>query len=1251
MSVNKFMGWRYKLEAFVTDYNPSSDFLAFFTIGWRRGMRYDFRDLRFITAGGTELPYFLETVSNFSTAFFCVKLPKGTKFFWVYYGNGAAANKSDGSSVFTFFDDFKGSAINTAVWNASGAGITVSNSILQLLNTSTSCYVESKTTYPVNSFVEMRVQHQSGQKGPYGFRSYATERAAAWQGAAGSLLTDHRFSHNGTTGAWHTDGVNRSGVYHVYGVVHIATAPRYYVDYEFRDTNTDIYAGSANLPIQFYCYSNQGYLRVDWVRVRTYSATEASVSFGRRYMNKLTEKDYPWEQAITGVNTGLGLSCSVTIKNFLSNIQTAIGLRTQIMFRYPQYYVPAPKVPYPFWKFEGLIDLGTQASPARVQMPVYPAMRLDGRDLRFTDQDGNVIQHNVFDVTADGKLDTWVDTAGPRIKFYYGNGRAISTNNPSIVGTPETETIWHTEENIAGGGNVSNVFNRWGGEGVINLSGTSSAAGGEQILISLKKLPGMAQDGRDLRFTDPSGRVELNYYIETTTATTFSIWVKLPALVTKIRFFYGNGTATAKSSAADTFDFFDDFPGSSLDTATKWTLTNGTATVSGGLCTLANVSQNTLIYTQSAWPVGYIVEMRQYHALNNQMINGWFNAATQRAAWLGASGANNNDYVHTYNGSSSTTTTDGVNRAGTTFYKYAVARDTSECRFYVDDALRLTVTTTNPIGNVNLGAYSEVNSGNVVIDWVRLRKITALTGSLASYGRRGGGIVYYETTWSEEIEIIPPTKIKHWPNNPGVQVYYDYIQPPASVLGLRVGDPELIDRRELRDYNVGAIEVVQSINNAYSQLSTEFQDLIVPPEGSTIKHNAYDNEGDPHLLFAGKILPSTTAMGKDAQTVSVTAVDNCVNLVTQAVPWNYQVVDTEAVSIPTWIERLIDFEETGVFLNTAIDSEKDPYQFVFDAKTTRLDAIKKIAEYAECIFTSKIKEVTEGAYTVVRPEFYFVPPELIDQGVNGFDLPAPVILTTPASSVLTGSTLVDEPTIEKESEEKYNKVTIYGVLSETGETVVASAFSYEVYTGDQKAREYILEDNQISEKGSTAEKEAIKWLLYYLAPRAKVKMQFANRFDLELYQRIKFDSSFPLRFTELTNSDQVIQVAACDPRDADNSTHLIDVSGVPRPSWLRISELVYRSEHPLETVEVTAVTDFIYSVIDPIIPAPYSDYLSPGYYKPIINDMFSSTQAIVEDNIEKQLTPESCTVLSIDLENKTAVVQTASGKIVTVSLA
>jgi hypothetical protein len=468
---------------------------------------------------------------------------------------------------------------------------------------------------------------------------------------------------------------------------------------------------------------------------------------------------------------------------------------------------------------------------------------------------------------------------------------------------------------------------------------------------------------------------------------------------------------------------------------------------------------------------------------------------------------------------------------------------------------------------------------------------------------------------------------------------------PSSYLGMVPGEPTFKERRELGDYAFVSCEVSRSINDAYTQLSTEFQNLTVPPEGSTIKHNAIDSAGNKHLIFHGKILTNSPTHGKHNQTIKMQAADNTINLVTQTVPWNYQVIDTEAETVPTWINRLLEPEQTGVYPNTIIDTHKEPKQFVFDPKTRRLEAIKKIAEYAGCMYQSKLQTREIDGHIITRPEFYFVPPELIDQPVNGFDLPAPLILDADTCK------LVSDPQVTNESEEKYNSVLVYGVLSENGETVVAQAFSYEVYTGEQKAKVYPIQDNTITEKGSTAEREAIRWLLYFLSKRVKVALRFVDRFDLELYQRVRFGPGFSAKLQQLTGSAQVQQVAACDPRDAVNSTHLIDVSGVPHPAWLRVSDIRQSSEHKLEISDITLITDYIYSVIDDVIPAPYADYISPGYFKPVIEDLVDTTQSIVNDNIEKQLTPETCTVLSINEEDKTAVVQTASGKLVTVSLA
>jgi hypothetical protein len=916
-------------------------------------MRADFRDIRASTKTGAKIPLFIESVTEFNQAFIWFKLPQNTDFFYLHYGNGGATSESDGKKVFTFFDHFE--KLDSTVWRTIAGSATVSGSILTLQNTSQSSVLESYSTFPPNTVVEIRAQYNAGNRTIFGYRSYSSQKAAAWQSSAVGDANNQRFAHNGSTGNWDSDGVNRAGgSYYVYGVAHIVTGPLYYVNYTYRGTITDYIPGNVSLPVQFYCYSNTGPFRVDWVRVRDFDATLPTLTIGRKFTTQ--PKGFPWDNAITEANTRMGMYPSVImdIKSFLKNINTKLGMKASVMFRRPLFYNPQLRSPFPNWKYKGEIELGEQESPARVRLPILPGMALDGRDLRYTDLDDKELKFNIFDTGLDF-LDCWVEIpAGTtRIKFYYGNGIAKTKSDPSIVGVPQTETIVTVTPHIGGGGDV----------------------------------------------------------------------------------------------------------------------------------------------------------------------------------------------------------------------------------------------------------------------------------------------------WQTSIEIIPEIQLSHRPQWKTPQIYYEYIKTPSSFMGMAPGEPTFKERRELGDYAIVSCEVNRSINDAYMQLSTEFQNLTVPPEGSTIKHNAYDSHGNPHLLFHGKIVTNSPTHGHYSQTVKMHAVDNSINLVTQPIPWNYQVIDTEVDSIQTWIIRLLEPEKTGVYPNTIINVNVEPRQFIFDPKSNRLEAIRKLAEYARCMYQTKLITREIDGHIITRPEFYFVPPERIDEPVNGFDLPAPLILDADTSK------LISDPQVTNESEEKYNSVIVYGVLSENGESVVAQAFSYEVYTGEQKPKVYIIEDNAITEKGSTAEREAIKWLLYFLSKRVKVTMSFVDRFDLELYQRIRFGPGFSNKLQELTSSTQVQQVAACDPRDAENSTHLIDVSGVPRPRWLRISDLKHTSEHKLEMVSVTAITDNIYSVVDPIVPAPWSDYLSPSYYKPIIDDLVDTTQSIVEDNIAKQLTPESCTVLSINEENKTAVVQTASGKIVTVSLA
>jgi hypothetical protein len=86
----------------------------------------------------------------------------------------------------------------------------------------------------------------------------------------------------------------------------------------------------------------------------------------------------------------------------------------------------------------------------------------------------------------------------------------------------------------------------------------------------------MKSDFSDIRFTSNDKTTLIPHWIESfTTDSTASIWVRVPNIpagsTTTIYMYYGNPTATDASDGAATFEFFDYFSGSALDT-NKWTV-------------------------------------------------------------------------------------------------------------------------------------------------------------------------------------------------------------------------------------------------------------------------------------------------------------------------------------------------------------------------------------------------------------------------------------------------------------------------------------------------------------------------------------------------------------------------------------------------------------------------------------------------------------------------------------------------------
>ena len=91
-------------------------------------------------------------------------------------------------------------------------------------------------------------------------------------------------------------------------------------------------------------------------------------------------------------------------------------------------------------------------------------------------------------------------------------------------------------------------------------------------------------DFRDIRFTTTDNTL-LPYWIESVTTDSALVWVKvssIPSTGTQLYLYYGNETAPSLSDGDATFLFFDDFPGTALDTS-KWTVvsSNGISVADG----------------------------------------------------------------------------------------------------------------------------------------------------------------------------------------------------------------------------------------------------------------------------------------------------------------------------------------------------------------------------------------------------------------------------------------------------------------------------------------------------------------------------------------------------------------------------------------------------------------------------------------------------------------------------------------------
>ena len=273
--------------------------------------------------------------------------------------------------------------------------------------------------------------------------------------------------------------------------------------------------------------------------------------------------------------------------------------------------------------------------------------------------------------------------------------------------------------------------------------------------------PGTNNSG-DLRFTDNDGTTLLDFWVENVTGTApnriADIWVEVrDNLDTNqdIYIYYGNPAAGNVSDGDATFDFFDDFEGTSLNTA-KWHIAANSYSVSNGILRI-NIGG---IGLQNALPFniqdGYMVEAR---TLFNVFANGYSGTIPEVSSSRFTAGSNvnadanilymreiNSRDVRYFAGDGSVTGynlgvgTTGWTSTENTWYRTGISVIGPTARLWRDGTNLHTFSNVNWAKNIryfSLGAFHGASGYNIQdtsYDWVKVRKYASLEPAFSSAG-------------------------------------------------------------------------------------------------------------------------------------------------------------------------------------------------------------------------------------------------------------------------------------------------------------------------------------------------------------------------------------------------------------------------------------------------------------------------------------------------------------------------------------
>ena len=300
----------------------------------------------------------------------------------------------------------------------------------------------------------------------------------------------------------------------------------------------------------------------------------------------------------------------------------------------------------------------------------------------------------------------------------------------------------------------------WGYRNAITVTnGSGGALTNFQINVQLSSgfpFSNANANGSDVLFTASDGVTLIPFWLETWNPgqSAASLWVNVPSIPTTgttIYMYYGNPSASSLSSGTATFNFFDDFSESTVDT-TRWTSYGGTWTIvtdtqqdgtTGGV--LSGTTTARQVLESSYTGTNYVLE-----AYGKQMSGRVWGVGTRVNTNNNLYSANlyddlnstNNLYLYRWSNSSATTLGDAAvgTVSANTWYRLMMKVNGNSINVYKDGVLEVQGTDSN-LATGGVALYGE--SGTVVeFNNVFVRQYASVepTLSIGSSTTQGTGV-------------------------------------------------------------------------------------------------------------------------------------------------------------------------------------------------------------------------------------------------------------------------------------------------------------------------------------------------------------------------------------------------------------------------------------------------------------------------------------------------------------------------------